>query len=206
MCETRFSEVMKTKQIIVPATVLFADIRGYTSFSKLLDSSQLARLLSGFYENCASVIWERDGIINKLIGDAILAFFNFPISRSDHTKQAVFSGIDLQTNCLEMKATIEQPERKEISVGIGVGIHTGDVAIGEVGEFCRDYTAIGEVVNIAARLQGAANPGEVLVTEDVYRRVAEVFPRAETRVFNLKGITKPVNAYVLHEWNRHNFG
>lgn len=196
MCETKFSNVMKTKQIIVPATVLFADIRGYTSFSEALDSPQLARLLSSFYENCASAIWERDGIINKLIGDAILAIFNFPITLDDHIKQAVFSGIDLQKRCLEIKATIKQ---EEIPVGIGVGIHTGDIAIGEVGEFCKDYTAIGGVVNLAARLQGVANPGEVLVTEDVYRQVADVFPQAEQRVCNVKGIAKPVNTYSLHE-------
>ena len=84
-----------------------------------------------------------------------------------------------------------------LAVGIGVGIHTGNISIGEVGDACRDFTAIGKVVNLSSRLQGAAKPGEVLLTEDVYRQVAELFPDAETRVCHLKGIEKPVSAYVL---------
>lgn len=196
MCETKFSRIRQAGQIVVPATILFADIRGYTTVSELLDFPQIAQLLSGFYENCASVIWERDGIINKLIGDAILAIFNFPITLSDHTKQAVLAGLDLQKRCLERRLS-EEAEQQQISIGVGVGIHTGNVSIGEVGEFCKDFTAIGQVVNVASRLQGAAKPGEVLVTEDVYRQVEDLFPRAESLAYQLKGIQKPVNAYVL---------
>lgn len=196
LCETMFRRIKKKKQVIVPATVLFADVRGYTSFSELLDSPQIINLLSGFYEDCASVIWKRDGLINKLIGDAILAIFNFPIEHEDHPRQAVLAGIELQKKCGEMKLMIDG--LKEFPVGIGIGIHTGDISIGEVGEACRDFTAIGKVVNLSSRLQGAAMPGEVLITEDVYRQVAELFPKAETRVCHLKGIEKPVSAYVLH--------
>ncbi len=197
MCESKFSRVRGARQIVVPVSILFADIRGYTTVSELSDFPQIAHLLSDFYENCASVIWERDGIINKLIGDAILAIFNFPITLSDHTKQAVLAGLDLQKKCLERRLLIEGAEQQQISMGVGVGIHTGNVSIGEIGEFCKDFTAIGEVVNVASRLQGAAKPEEVLVTEDVYRQIEDLFPRAESRAYQLKGIQKPVNAYAL---------
>jgi|SoimicMinimDraft_10_1059738.scaffolds.fasta_scaffold21569_1 adenylate cyclase len=85
-----------------------------------------------------------------------------------------------------------------MAIGVGVGIHTGTVAIGEVGEACRHFTAVGSVVNLASRLQGVACPGDVLVTpEPVYERVAEQFPNAPKRVCELKGLEHPVNAWVL---------
>jgi adenylate cyclase len=94
-----------------------------------------------------------------------------------------------------MKTT--KPGGRDLPVGVGVGLHTGDVTVGEIGTSIKDFTAIGEVVNLAARLQGASQPGEVLVTEGVYRAVEQDFPTAERRVCTLKGIAKPVTAYVL---------
>jgi adenylate cyclase len=197
MCELWFSRIKRARQMVVPATVFFADVRGYTEFSGRLDNVQIAQLLGGFYEDCAAAIWERDGIINKLIGDAVLAIFNWPILRADHVRQAVLAGVELQRICREKELSVAGAGGTKLPIGIGVGIHTGDVSIGEVGEFCRDYTAVGPVVNLASRLQGAARPGEVLVTEEVYRQVEELFPSAETRVCHLKGIEKLLTAYVV---------
>jgi adenylate cyclase len=190
------SFVEKRKNKPIPATVLFADIQGYTDISQALDQPNLAYLLSNFYESCSSVIWERDGIIGKLIGDAVLAIFNFPITRQNHVKQAVWSGIELQKKCKEIKARFTKQE-EGISIGVRVGIHTGDVFIGDIGQACRDFTAVGEVVNLAARLQGAANTCEVLVSESVYQFVKDDFPKAQSRVCTLKGIKDPVTVYAL---------
>ena len=198
LCETQFTKIKHAKQITYPATIMFADIRGYTSLSEIMDIPSVARLLSGFYENCGNVIWERDGLIIKLIGDAMLSVFNFPITREDHVKQAVMSGLELQRKCLNMKASLEKPEECPMDLGIGVGIHTGNIAVGEIGLFCRDFTVIGDVVNLAARLQGVAKPGEVVITEDVYREVKDHFPKANTQIYELKGIKNPIKAYVLH--------
>jgi adenylate cyclase len=195
LCETKFRAVKKARQVTVPATVLFADVRGYTSLSEEVDASDVTTMLGEFYDHCSAAVWERDGIVNKLIGDAIFAIYNFPIRRADHARQAVLSGLELQRRCQAMKAT--KPGGRDLPVGVGVGIHTGDVAVGEIGTSLKDFTAIGEVVNLAARLQGASQPGEVLVTEDVYRDVNRDFPSAERRICTLKGITKPVAAYVL---------
>jgi adenylate cyclase len=201
ICEEtpRFLEffVKGKKNKPVGATVLFADIRGYTDLSQVLDHPALTNLLSNFYEHCSSVIWEGDGIISKLIGDAVLAIFNFPITRTDHVKQAVLSGIELQKKCKEMKARLKEQTEEEISIGVGVGIHTGDVFIGDIGKACRDFTVIGDVVNLAARLQEVANPCEVLLSENVYRFVKDDFPVAESRVCTLKGIKDPVTVYAL---------
>jgi adenylate cyclase len=152
-------------------------------------------LLGEFYDHCSAAVWERDWIVNKLIGDAIFAIYNFPIRRSDHAKQAVLSGLELQRRCHAMKTT--SLGGRDLPVGVGVGIHTGDVTVGEIGTSIKDFTAIGEVVNLAARLQGASQPGEVLATEGVNRETEQDFPVAERRVYALKGIAQPVTAFAL---------
>ena len=86
---------------------------------------------------------------------------------------------------------------KAYAVGVGVGIHTGLASIGEVGSAYKDFTIIGPVVNLASRLQGAAKSGGILVTEEVYGQVADLFPAAESRTYPLKGIENPVKAYTL---------
>lgn len=201
ICETKFNIFKKIQHVVVPVTILFVDIRGYTTISQIMNSSKVASLLGSFYEICGSVIWERDGIINKLIGDEVFAIFNFPITRSDHVQQAVLSGVELQEKCIEMKSEFEKKEGEKITLGIGIGIHTGNVSIGEIGQFCKDFTAVGEVVNLASRLQDSARPGEVVLSEDVYRYVEAMFPKVECRICELKGISKPVCAYVLQVKN-----
>ena len=85
----------------------------------------------------------------------------------------------------------------DVSMGVGIGIHTGEASIGELGSSYKEFTAIGPVVNLASRIQGRAEPGEVLVTEEVYREVEDEYPGAEMRVCELKGVDESVNGYVL---------
>ncbi|MEO7801337.1 MAG: adenylate/guanylate cyclase domain-containing protein [Ginsengibacter sp.] len=83
-------------------------------------------------------------------------------------------------------------------LGIGVGIHTGQCSMGEVGTSYKDFTAIGPVVNLASRLRGAAQPGEIMITEAVYKEVKDHYPQVQQRVFTLKGMDEPVTSYVLN--------
>jgi len=197
LCETMFQLLMKTKRLEIAATVLFADVRGYTGLSEALASTQVAELLDEFYELCSTPIWERDGIVIKLIGDAVFAIFNFPVARTDHVRMAVMSAVEMQARCKEITGSPSATGREPNGFGVGVGIHTGHVTIGEIGQFCKDFTAIGEVVNVAARLQGVARPGEVLMSETVYEQVADLHPAAVGRSYTLKGVSKPVQAYAL---------
>lgn len=197
ICETNFTRVKKKKQVIIPATVMFADLRGYTSLSQKTEGSEVVHMLHGFYDQCASAIWERDGIVNKFIGDAVLAIFNFPIVRKDHVRQAVLAGLDIQKRCREKHLSVTTSDGKDVSLGVGVGIHTGNASIGEVGTAYKDFTIIGPVVNMASRIQGAAGLGEVLVTEAVYNEVADLFPDPDIRSYQLKGIEEPVKGYLL---------
>jgi class 3 adenylate cyclase len=200
ICETMFTKVKRRKQITIPATVFFADLRGYTSLSQEAASENVVGMLHEFYDECAAAVWERDGIVNKFIGDAVLAIFNFPIVREDHVRQAVIAATELQRRCSEQKQLrMINADGMECPVGVGVGIHTGMASIGEVGTAYKDFTIIGPVVNMASRIQGAARPGEILVTEDVYKQVDDLFPAAEGGTYQLKGIENPVKAYALRE-------
>jgi class 3 adenylate cyclase len=197
LCETMFQLLMKTKRLQISATVLFADVRGYTGLSEALDSTEVAELLDDFYELCSAPIWDRDGIVIKLIGDAVFALYNFPVSRDDHARLAVQSAVEMQTRCLELNAARTARGQDGNQFGVGIGIHTGTVTIGEIGQYCKDFTAIGEVVNVAARLQSVARPGEVLMSETVHEQVADLVPEAIQRSYDLKGVSKPVQAYAL---------
>jgi adenylate cyclase len=194
VCERHFSAVKKAKQIVTRATVLFADVRGYTGLSQTLDATVVTQMLGEFYEHCAQEVWAADGIINKLIGDAVLAVYNFPIAQEDHVEHAVQSAIGLQKRCAGLRAV--SPDGDE-DIGVGVGIHTGDISIGEIGDFCRDFTAIGPAVNLAARLQTAAAPGEVLLSADAYACVAASYPGIEPEELALKGIDDPVTGFRI---------
>ncbi len=198
ICETMFTRVKRKKQLIIPTTIFFADLRGYTSLSQDSETEEVMGMLHDFYDTCASAVWGRDGIVNKFIGDAVLAIFNFPIVREDHVRQAVLAGIELQKRCSEKKRLMmTNADGKARSVGVGIGIHTGHASIGEVGTAYKDFTIIGPTVNMASRLQGAAKSGEILVSEEVYGQVADLCPGSESRTYQLKGIATAVEAYTL---------
>ena len=195
ICESMFTRVKKSKQIEIETTILFADLRGYTQLSQALDPVRMNGLLNSFYDRCSEAIWERDGIINKFIGDAVLAIFNFPLVRADHARNAVHAAMDLQSQCREL-GSIAGLEANA-ALGVGVGIHTGRCNMGEVGNAYKDFTAIGPVVNLASRLQTAAGPGEILITEAVFDRVKDELPELPTRTLELKGIEHPVKSHVI---------
>ncbi len=183
----------------VNVTVFFADIRGYTTLSEQVTSSEMADVLSIFYDNCAEAVWAHDGVLNKFIGDAMLAWFGFPIVRPDHPAQAVECALALQSASASINRDIAALLGEGSAIEIGVGIATGDVVVGQIGQVGQDVTAIGGIVNLASRLQSAARPGEILITDAVYGFVRSRFPDAETKEYTLKGLQQPVQAYVIKQ-------
>ena len=195
ICETMFKRVQRKKQISTDTTVLFADLRGYTGATQSSDAGQVSDMLNMFYDQCASAVWEYDGIVNKFIGDAVLAIFNFPIRQKDHARQAVLAGKEIQRRCAEKKLMLKDEEGKDCLMGIGIGIHTGDTSVGQFGHTAKDFTFIGSVVNIASRVQAVANMGDVVVTEQVFRHVSDLFPQSEAQTHQVKGIDYPIIAH-----------
>jgi class 3 adenylate cyclase len=201
ICESMFTKVKKHKQIEVPTTILFADLRGYTHLSQIIDASKVNELLHCFYDYSSEAIWQKEGIVNKFIGDAVLAIFNFPLMRKDHVQNAVHAAIQLQKLCSNLKNKTGLND--EHKLGVGIGIHTGKCNIGEVGNSYKDFTAIGSIVNLASRLQGAAGAGEIMITEDVFKYVENEFPNLQSRVLTLKGIDAPLKSYVIDKILEH---
>jgi adenylate cyclase len=186
ICELMFERTMKARTVTIDATVLFADLRAYTQLSQTKTPAEMAGFLDEFYDRCANAIWRHDGLLNKTIGDAVMAIFNFPICQADHARQAVLAAREMQRDLAA--------RRDEF--GVGIGIHCGQVSFGEFGHSHRDITAIGTVVNTAARTQSAAEAGQILVTEDVCRSVGADLASVEPREYRLKGFDDPIRLYA----------
>jgi adenylate cyclase len=195
-CELAFARIMKARNVTIDATVLFADLRGYTTASQSLASSEMTSTLDAFYDECAEAIWEHDGLLNKTIGDAIMAVFNFPIRQDDHAAQAVRTARQIQQRWRARHPTlVEGLGLAEGSLCIGIGISSGDVSFGEFGRSHRDLTAIGTVVNTAARAQSAARGGQILVTKTVRDRCEKDIVQGDGSMYDLKGLGAPIELY-----------
>lgn len=167
ICERAFRKVKKGGHFTEQATILFSDIRGYTKLSETIDALELSDIVSEFQDQCAHSIWARNGIVNKQMGDGLMAIFNFPIKAQDHANQAIEAALDIQTRCKQSFADIvARLELGNDAVGVGVGIHTGSVEIGEFSKTRSDFTAIGGVVNLAARLEAEAKDGEIILSPE----------------------------------------
>jgi adenylate cyclase len=188
-CELMFSRVMKATKITIDATILFADLRAYTQLSQALSPAEMGGLLDIFYDECAAAIWDHDGLLNKTIGDAVMAVFNFPIKQDDHARQALLAARDIQQRLAARKA------EAGLEFGVGIGLQCGEVSFGEFGRSHRDLTAIGTVVNIAARVQAVAEPGEILVTEAMRERVGDALGDGAAKPYELKGFDQPIMLY-----------
>jgi adenylate cyclase len=192
ICEMMFERAMKARTVMLDATILFADLRAYTKLSQSMSPIEMRGVLDAFYDRCASAIWHYDGLLNKTIGDAVMAVFNFPIRRADHARQALLAAREMQRTFEHYRA--EHAEGLARS-GIGVGIHTGEISFGEFGQTHRDLTAIGTVVNTASRAQTAAEPGQILVTEAVFEKARSELRDSTVQEYQLKGFDEPIRLY-----------
>jgi class 3 adenylate cyclase len=198
ICELMFERVMKARNVEIEATILFADLRGYTAASQVLASDQMTTILDTFYDECADAIWQHDGLLNKTIGDAVMAIFNFPIRQHDHAAKAVRAALGMQRSWrVRRKELLAKGVIDENDLHVGIGISGGIVKFGEFGQSHRDLTAIGTVVNTAARAQTAAHAGQILVTATVRDRSKEEndIVYGEARKYHLKGLASPVDLY-----------
>jgi adenylate cyclase len=198
ICEMMFTKVMRASKITIDVTVLFADLRNYTALSETLAPEQMSSLLDVFYDECAAAIWAEDGLLNKTIGDAVMAVFNFPIKSPDHPLRAIAAAREIQRRCAQQFDELAEAARRAgLTPGIGIGIDSGLVSFGEFGRSHRDLTAIGTVVNTAARAQGVAQPGEILVSQTVRERSGPALAGAGGAFYALKGLEQPVELFTV---------
>lgn len=194
ICEMAFTKIMKARAVTIDATVMFADLRGYTALTQHIDNTRMMSLLDAFYDDCSAAIWRYDGILNKTIGDAVLAIFNFPVRHADHPTQALMAAREIQTRFRERHDELAETVGVD-DIGIGIGIDSGETNFGEFGHMHRDLTAIGTVVNRAARAQAAAKPGEILVTGAVRDRI-DGLVTDDGHDHILKGFAEPVRLFA----------
>src|SRR5204863_1600716 len=123
ICEMAFSKVMKARAVTIDATVMFADLRGYTALTERIQQAGLTSLLDAFYDDCAAAIWRYDGLLNKTIGDAVFAIFNFPVRQGDHPAQALMAARAIQQRFADRReALLQEIGARDVELGIGIGI------------------------------------------------------------------------------------
>lgn len=177
---------------IVEISVLFADLSSFTELTQELGPKRTHEVIDAFLKMATNILVKHYGFIDRYIGDAVMAFFNAPVQRDDHAAQAVDAALEIQAGMSQLQ------ERFGLDLKAGVGIATGWARVGRIGsEDRKDYTAIGDVVNLAARLEGQARPGEILIHSRVYEEVAADFPDTPSESLWLKGFREPTLTYYL---------
>ncbi len=178
--------------------VLFVDIRGFTPMSESLQPEQVVEILNEYLNLTTNAIFHNGGTLDKFIGDATMAVFNAPFELEDYVFKAVCTARDIAAGSQKLEEELQKRFGKTVSFGIGV--NCGNAVVGNIGcDFRMDYTAIGDVVNTAARLESNAKPGQILISQDVYEVVKERVHVNEIGIIPLKGKSKGVFVYEVTE-------
>jgi class 3 adenylate cyclase len=179
-----------------PLTVLFADIAGSTAIAERMDPEDWTAIVSQAFARMNATVTRYDGTIARLMGDGVLAFFGAPVAHEDDPVRAVRCGLDMARAVDQLSAELNAKE--PIDLKVRVGINTGPVVVGVVGtDSASEYTAMGDAVNVAARMQALARPGTVLVSGSTHRFVAALVESVDVGALDLKGKTNAVQAYEV---------
>ena len=196
--------------------VLFSDIRGFTTISEGLPPDELVESLNKYFETMVDVITGRNGIVDKYIGDAIMAFFGAPVHHSDDALQAVLAGLNMIERLEEFNNWQKKQGRDEFKIGIG--INYGVVTIGNIGsEKKMDYTVIGDMVNLASRLEGLTKlyKEPLLISESLYKKASrhlqcrmidKVIVKGKTESVKIYSVKKELTTTMKDAWEAHETG
>jgi predicted ATPase/class 3 adenylate cyclase len=175
-------------------TVLFADLSGYTGISGELDSEEVFDLVQEYIRLLINDVYKYEGIVDKLTGDGLMALFGAPIAQENNAELAIRAALDMQADVARLSAEIRQRIGRDLYMH--VGLHAGVVVVGGIGsDLLMNYTAIGDTVNLARRIEEAAEAGSILVSEAVFRQARPFFDFMPLPSLHLKGISRPVSAY-----------
>jgi adenylate cyclase len=176
--------------IEIDTAVLFADIRGSTAIAEQLGPANFAKILHQYYKVATDVLVPRRAVIDKMIGDEVMALF-LPLAGESYRRVAVESAIAIQ----HAVASAEWPGSKP---RVGIGVYAGIAHIGRVGiEESDDFTALGDTVNVAARLQSVAGPGEVVVGGDLSEVASDLLANSSSQSVEIRGRQQPVNVQII---------
>jgi class 3 adenylate cyclase/tetratricopeptide (TPR) repeat protein len=191
--ENQASEYIGERRVV---TVLFCDVAGSTALAESLDPEAWTGIMNTTFDFLIEPVERYGGTVARLMGDAILAFFGAPTAHEDDPQRAVLAGLAIVDNILPYQEKLR--EEKGLDFNVRVGINTGLAVVGDVGsETAGEYTAMGDAVNLAARMEQTAAPGTVQIAQDTYALVAPLFNFKELGGITVKGKSEPVLAYQV---------
>ena len=177
-------------------TVLFCDVRGFTPLSERLSPEEVVLLLNDFYNLMIETTFKYDGTLDKFLGDAVMAVFGAPMAHPDHSARAIRTALAMQEGITGLNERRKRDGKEGISVGIGVS--AGEAVAGTVGTEDRmEYTVIGDSVNLAARLESNAKPGQILISHRTYERVRDLVDARPLGRIRVKGKEEEVEVYEV---------
>jgi adenylate cyclase len=177
-------------------TVLFSDIRGFTSISERLQPEQVEEMLGEYLTEMTQIVFKHRGSVDKYMGDGIMALYNAPFDDPEHALNAIRTGLEFQERALAVSARWQA--RLGVPIRIGVGINTGEMLVGTLGSRQRfEYTALGDHVNLGSRLESTTKDYEasIIISEYTYEHVKGRFPTRELGDVTVKGKSQPVKIY-----------
>jgi len=183
-------------------TVLFSDIRGFTTLAEVMRPEEVVELLSEFFDRMVEVILKHNGTIDKFLGDGMMVMFGAPLDDPYQEEHAVLAAVEMQKELRALCIKWEAEGRRSIKMGIG--INSGSAIVGNIGSAEHmEYTAIGDTVNLAARLESATKDlgAEIVVSEQTYDAVRPLFQWKPAGAVNLRGRSEPVRAYAVEGVN-----
>ncbi len=179
-------------------TILFTDIRSFTTISERMDPQQLVALLNEYFTEMVGIVIQEDGVVDKYIGDAIMAVFGAPVPKADDAANAVRAAARMRSALRDLNKRLEARGLPKLRTGIG--LHTGEVVAGNIGSEKRmEYTVIGDAVNLASRLESSTKDlgVNVLVSEDTYALTKDIAEYRRVKEITVKGRSAPVMTYEL---------
>ena len=175
-------------------TVLFADVAGYTSLSEKLDPEEVHRIMEGCLQILMEEIHKYEGTINQFTGDGVMALFGAPLAHEDHAQRACYAALAIQKDLAEYGRKVKKDFGREFQMRIG--LNSGPVVVGSIGDDLHmDYTAIGDTINLAARVEQAATPGEVWLSHETRGLIQGYFSEEPVGEIALKGKAEPQRLY-----------
>jgi adenylate cyclase len=186
------SQILKSRTQDI--SIMFTDIRGFTSLSENRNAEQILTILNKYFEKQVQVIFQHGGTVDKFIGDAIMAFWGAPVTDENHAKNAVNAAMSMVDALQEFKKELNDPE---VEFDIGIGIHSGSAVVGVVGfEQRMDYTCIGDTVNLASRIEGQTKGrARVLISAETKELCMQDFDYKDFGSIPVKGREKPVHLF-----------
>lgn len=190
----RASRAMQGERRVV--TILFCDVTGSTAMAEQLDPEDWAEIMDDAFDYLIAPIYRYEGTLARLMGDAILAFFGAPLAHEDDPERAIRAGLDIIEGMQPFREQVRQ--RYNLDFNVRIGINTGTVVVGEIGsDLAIEYTAMGDAVNLASRMEQTAQPGTVQISANTHRFVAPLFEFESLGEIDVKGKSAPVQAYCV---------